>query len=109
MPAPIKKARTKSKRRRRLPSSPCSRFWVIDTSGSGESTGTKEARGPFSSRKAAEDWIRNDTRQSWEDSCDCLRRSDGWDAPMIVLEEVAAYRPEIDWTVKVRLRSTDNT
>lgn len=86
-----------------LPAPVCSRFWVIDTDETGESADTLGARGPFKSRKAAEDWIKKDTLELYEDSCECLRRSK-WDHPMIVLQEVARYRPEIEHTMKIRLR-----
>lgn len=86
-----------------LPAPFCSRFWVIDTDETGESAETLGARGPFKSRKAAEDWIKSDTLSLYEDSCECLRRSK-WDHPLIILEEVARVRPVIQHAMKIRLQ-----
>lgn len=86
-----------------LPAPHGSRFWVIDTDETGESAETLGARGPFKSRKSAEDWIKKDTLELYEDSCECLRRSK-WDHPMIILEEVARVRPVIQHTMKIRLQ-----
>ena len=92
-----------------LPAPDCSRFWVIDTDDTGEFADTLGARGPFKSRKAAEDWIKSDTLSLYEDSCECLRRSK-WDHPLIILEEVARVRPVIQHTMKIRLQEdSENT
>jgi hypothetical protein len=92
-----------------LPAPLCSRFWVIYTDETGESADTLGARGPFKSRKAAEDWIKKDTLELYEDSCECLRRSK-WDHPLIILEEVATVRPVIQHTIKIRLQEdSENT
>jgi hypothetical protein len=92
-----------------LPAPIRSRFWVIYTDETGESADTLGARGPFKSRKAAEDWIKKDTLELYEDSCECLRRSK-WDHPLIILEEVATVRPVIRYTMKIRLQEdSENT
>ena len=104
-----KRARNKAADKRRSPAT-CSRFWVLDTDGKCESQGDLPAKGPFASRKGAEDWIRRDTRELWKDSCTCLKRDtkQPWCSTLIIVEEVCRVLPEIDYTVRVTLSDPEN-
>lgn len=90
---------TRRSRRKKSKKEPA--FWVLDT----EVPGDLAAKGPFASVRKAEDWIRDDTMQSWQNSCDCLRRGDSpWSPTLLILKEVARVRPDIKWSAKVVLK-----
>ena len=101
--------KSKATKTRRSSGPSCSEFWVIDTGAGGESIGTHEARGPFSSQKSAEDWIIRDTRAIWEDSCTCLTsdKSTKWCKPLHIVQVVRTVEPDI--TAKVTLIDFPNT
>jgi len=78
------------------------KFWVIDTGTSGEYLDSKAAVGPFSSRKAAEKWLRDDAKDTYL-SADPDLRIDWSSDPMIIVEEVCTVIQKPIVNVKVIL------
>jgi hypothetical protein len=72
-------------------------FWVIDTDACGESQGQFSASGPYPTLKAAEDAIKADIRNLWEDSCTCLTsdKTAKWCKPFHIVEVRRTVQPEI--------------
>jgi len=72
-------------------------FWVIDTDTCGESQGQFSASGPYPTIKAAEDAIKADIRNLWEDSCTCLTsdKTAKWCKPFHIVEVRRTVQPEI--------------
>jgi hypothetical protein len=86
-----------------------SQFWVIDTDTPGQSQGQFSASGPFATMQAAEEFIIEDIRALWEDSCTCLTSSktDKWCKPLHIVKICRTVEPEIKPTIK--LVDTANT
>ena len=78
-------------------------YWIIDTGGNGESTNTREAIGPYPTKKAAEHAALKDIRDVWNDSCTCLQteHSTDWCKPLLIVEVVRSVVPKI--TAKIEL------
>ena len=78
-------------------------YWIIDTGEIAKSTNTREAVGPYSTRRAAEKAALNDIRNVWEDSCTCLKQDSAvdWCAPLLIVEVVRRVVPKI--TAKIEL------
>ena len=78
-------------------------YWIIDTGGKGESINSKEAIGPYPTKKAAEKAALTDIRNVWEESCACLKQDSAsdWCAPLFIVEVVRAVVPKI--TAKIEL------
>jgi len=81
-----------------------SAWWVIDTESLSSSVGTKEATGPFTSRKDAEDWIREDF-ESWFTASEVPLNDREVDCAgqMLILEQKACVRPVAKVQVKTQL------
>ena len=81
-----------------------SAWWVIDTESLSSSVGTKEAKGPFTSRKDAEDWIREDFK-AWFTASECPLddRDETCAGQMLILEQKACVRPVAKITFKATL------
>jgi hypothetical protein len=81
-----------------------SAWWVIDTESETLSEGTKEATGPFTSRKDAEDWIREDF-ESWFNASEVPlnNRVQTCAGQMFILEQKACVRPVAKVQVKTQL------
>ena len=83
------------------------KFWVIDTGTSGEYLKSKTALGPFTSRKAAERWLRDDAKDTYISAGPDLRID--WSSdPMIIVEEVCTVIQKPIVNVKVILTKTTN-
>ena len=79
-------------------------FWIIDTGGTGESMNTREASGPYSTKKAAEKAVLKDHENFWDDACTCLKEGcdkDNWCKPLLIVEVVRSVVPKI--TAKIQL------
>ena len=79
-------------------------FWIIDTGGNGESMNTREASGPYSTKKAAEKAVLADTQNFWDDACTCLKEGcdkDNWCKPLLIVEVVRSVVPKITSTIKL--------
>jgi len=70
-------------------------FWVLDTGIQGMSSGTIQARGPFSSQHAAEQWIADSSAEDWIESCGCLRTGEpeNWGDVHTIVQVVRKVRP----------------
>ena len=78
------------------------KFWVIDTGTNGEYLKSKTALGPFTSRKAAEKWLRDDAKDTYISAGPDLRID--WSSdPMIIVEEVCTVIQKPIVNVKVIL------
>jgi hypothetical protein len=74
-------------------------YWIIDTGGNGESMNTREASGPYPTKKAAEKALLKD-----QDACACLKQGcekDDWCKPLLIVEVVRSVVPKI--TAKIEL------
>lgn len=81
------------------------KFWVIDTGTNGEYLKSKTALGPFTSRKAAEKWLRDDAKDTYLSAGPDLRID--WSSdPMIIVEEVCTVVQKPVVNVKVILTKT---
>jgi hypothetical protein len=79
-------------------------YWIIDTGGNGESMNTREASGPYPTKKAAEKAVLKDYENFWDDACTCLKEGcdkDGWCEPLLIVEVVRTVVPKI--TAKIQL------
>ena len=79
-------------------------YWIIDTGGNGESMNTREASGPYSTKKSAEKAVLKDNQDFWDDACTCLKEGcdkDNWCAPLLIVEVVRSVVPKI--TAKIEL------
>ncbi len=78
-------------------------YWVIDTGEEGQSRGTHTVSGPYPSQKAAEEWIKRENKQLWEDSCTCLKNGNDidWCKPLIIVKAVRKVQLEITANVKL--------
>ena len=78
-------------------------YWIIDTGEIAKSTNTREAIGPYPTKRAAEKAALNDIRNVWEDSCTCLKQDSAsdWCAPLLIVEVVRSVVPKI--TAKIEL------
>jgi hypothetical protein len=78
-------------------------YWIIDTDKSNSVTNTREAIGPYPSKKAAETAALNDIRDVWHGSCTCLKTDTqtDWCAPLLIVEVVRSVVPKI--TAKIEL------
>jgi hypothetical protein len=78
-------------------------YWIIDTDTTGTSIGTFEARGPYNTQRAAEAEITRDTKELWEDSCDCLTsdKSREWCKPLHIVKVIRTVQPKIEANVKL--------
>lgn len=78
-------------------------YWIIDTGEIAKSTNTREAIGPYPTKKAAEKAALTDIRNVWEESCACLKQDSAsdWCAPLLIVEVVRAVVPKI--TAKIEL------
>jgi hypothetical protein len=83
--------------------SACSQFWVIDTDTPGQSQGQFSASGPYATMQSAEEFIIDDIRALWEDSCTCLTSSktEKWCKPLHIVEVRRTVEPEITPTIKL--------
>lgn len=78
-------------------------YWIIDTGEIGKSTNTREAIGPYPTKKAAEKAALTDIRNVWDDSCTCLKQDSAsdWCAPLLIVEVIRSVVPKI--TAKIQL------
>lgn len=78
-------------------------YWIIDTGEIAKSTNTREAVGPYPTKKAAETAALNDIRDVWNDSCTCLKtdHETDWCAPLLIVEVIRKVIPKI--TAKIEL------
>jgi hypothetical protein len=78
-------------------------YWVIDTGEEGQSRGTHTVYGPYPTQKTAEDRIKRDHKQLWEDSCTCLKNGNDtdWCKPLIIAKAVRTVKLEITANVKL--------
>jgi len=78
-------------------------YWIIDTDKSNSVTNTREAIGPYPSKKAAETAVLNYIRDVWHGSCTCLKTDTqpDWCAPLLIVEVVRSVVPKI--TAKIEL------
>ena len=78
-------------------------YWIIDIGEIGKSTNTREAIGPYPTKKAAEKAALTDIRNVWEDSCTCLKQDSAsdWCAPLLIVEVIRSVVPKI--TAKIQL------
>jgi len=78
-------------------------YWIIDTDPSHGTTNTREAIGPYPSKKAAETAALNDIRDVWHESCTCLKTDTqtDWCAPLLIVEVLRSVLPKI--TAKIEL------
>jgi hypothetical protein len=55
------------------------------------------ASGPYPTQRAAEDYIRRETKSLWEESCTCLQREgeSPWCKPLHIVKVVRTVRPAI--------------
>lgn len=84
------------------------KFWIIDTGTSGEYTKSKTAIGPFVSIKAAENWLREDAKDTYISAGPDLRYE--WSSdPMIILEEIRTVMQKPIVNVKVILSECKNS
>lgn len=83
------------------------RFWIIDTDSPGENQGSYSASGPFPSMKAAKDYMRQDAKDCFENSCGCMRhdRSLPWSKAQIIVEERARILPTPSSTTHIKLKT----
>ncbi len=73
-----------------------SQFWIIDTESPGMSQGELCASGPYPSQRAAEDYIRRETKRLFEESCPCLQREqDDWCKPLHIVKVIRTVQPAI--------------
>ena len=81
-----------------------SAYWVIDMETLSSSVGTKEATGPFTSRKDAEHWIREDY-EAWFAASEVplTERDETCAGQMLILEQKACVRPVAKVTLKTAL------
>ena len=72
-------------------------YWIIDTDTPGMSQGEFSASGPYPSKKAAENHIRRDTRETWEDAGASIQTEMDrpWCKPLHIVEVIKAVQPEI--------------
>lgn len=78
-------------------------YWIIDTCLHGSNTDTREAIGPYPTKKTAEQAALNDIRDVWNDSCTCLKTDieNDWCKPLLIVEVVRSVVPKI--TAKIEL------
>lgn len=79
-------------------------YWIIDTDSFGQSMNTREASGPYPTKKAAEKAVLKDTQDFWDDACTCLKEGcdkDNWCKPLLIVEVVRAVVPKITATIKL--------
>jgi hypothetical protein len=78
-------------------------YWIIDTDPSHSMTNTREAIGPYPSKKAAETAALNDIRDVWHGSCTCLKTAEDtiWCGPLLIVEVLRKVAPKI--TAKIEL------
>lgn len=78
-------------------------YWVIDTEEEGVSRGTHTVYGPYPSQIAAEQKIKRDHKQLWEESCACLKKGSDtdWCKPLIIVEVVRKVQLEITANIKL--------
>jgi hypothetical protein len=78
-------------------------FWIIDTDATGMSQGEFSASGPYPTQRAAEDHIRRETKDIWEDSCACLQsdKTNKWCNPLHIVKVIRTVQPVIRATVKL--------
>ena len=104
----MRKTTTKAANSQRFPAPACSRdFWIIDTESEGIDRGSFTARGPFPSVKAAEDWLREDAKETFLDadkSCRDMGLAESWAAPVHIVERVKTVEqvPEVEVRVKLK-------
>jgi hypothetical protein len=79
-------------------------FWVIDTDTPGMSQGQFSASGPYPTQKAAEEFIKDDTRNLWEDSCACLQteKKRPWCKPLHIVQVLRTVTPEIKASITLK-------
>lgn len=72
-------------------------FWVIDTTTPGETLGSYAATGPYPTQEAAEEFLIEDSRETWGDSCDCIKSSDDhrWGRPVYIVQVVRKVQPKV--------------
>jgi hypothetical protein len=72
-------------------------FWIIDTDTPGMSQGELSVSGPYPTQRAAEDHIRRETKDLWENSCPCLQHENGkpWCKPLHIVKDVRTVQPAI--------------
>ena len=78
-------------------------YWIIDTGTKALTENTREAVGPYPTKKAAEQAALTDIRDVWKDSCTCLKREHDTDfcKPLHIVEVVRSVIPKI--TAKIEL------
>lgn len=78
-------------------------FWVIDTDTATQHSSTFIATGPYKSIRAAEAFITEDTRSTWEDSCACLTsdKKSEWCKPLYIVKLCRAVQPKIKPSIKL--------
>jgi hypothetical protein len=80
-----------------------SQFWIIDTETPGMSQGEFSASGPYPSQRAAEDHIRRETKEMFEESCPRLQRERevDWCKPLHIVKVVRTVQPAIRASIKL--------
>lgn len=85
-------------------------FYIIDPETPSEIEGGCSARGPYTSVRAAEKWLRDDCRDTFLDADKSCRELDGmaWGSPMMIVQVVRRVQPSPKISVAVTLCDLSN-
>lgn len=79
------------------------KYWIIDLESLGEDK--KSATGPFKSVADAEEWLREDARESFSawNEYDNLGPQTDWASPVLIVKEINKVKqvPVLNFTVKL--------
>lgn len=86
-----------------------SAFWIIDLNTNGELPNSKTAIGPFPSQKAAEKWIADDAKDTYENSSPDLREGpdEEWGDDYAIAQEHRRVRPVPSAKITVKLKEVE--